>query len=446
MATYFVWSGAGGSNTGGSWTDAFVSLASAVSAATTDGDIIKVQYTHQENLAATVTYTFAANIVIVCVDKDSSDAATPMGTGGWIGDATTNSRSISFAGAYSVLMYGLTLRIPNAGVTSVINLGGPTGSDYAYEDCKFWSDQTVTAAPTRYVTIGSGDIKANVALIGCSFRFADSRASVKLSCRVSFYACSLDAAGTAPSVMFEFISADPGNTRFAMDGCDWSYLGSNPLVGNVTSMSLTLLLQRCKLGSGYVIFDTQTTIVNRGGPEAFLLDCSSGDSHGLIAYYNNMGALLSDTGTYLTAGAAGQSWKIVTSSQASYSAPFETPWIDLYNTDTAAVTPYFECLRNDGTATARNNDEVWAQFSAKVTAGTVLSTRYSDRAAQLSSPAAQAAGVGTGSWTIASSNSPASFKCDSGASLTPAENGHIRARVCVGAPSITVFVDPQIRT
>jgi hypothetical protein len=31
-------------------------------------------------------------------------------------------------------------------------------------------------------------------------------------------------------------------------------------------------------------------------------------------------------------------------------------------------------------------------------------------------------------------------------SITPAEVGHIQARIVVGEPSITVYADPQIRT
>ena len=63
----------------------------------------------------------------------------------------------------------------------------------------------------------------------------------------------------------------------------------------------------------------------------------------------------------------------------------------------------------------------------------------------LGTPADQAESIKSGAdWT--GENAAAWFgKLDSGAAITPAEIGHIRARVCVGEPSITVYVDPQIR-
>ncbi len=79
MATYYVWSGAtGGSNTGGSWTNAFLTYAQGVTAATADGDIIKVHVGHVEALAADTTYSFGANVRTICVNKDSSDALAQM--------------------------------------------------------------------------------------------------------------------------------------------------------------------------------------------------------------------------------------------------------------------------------------------------------------------------------------------------------------------------------
>jgi hypothetical protein len=62
----------------------------------------------------------------------------------------------------------------------------------------------------------------------------------------------------------------------------------------------------------------------------------------------------------------------------------------------------------------------------------------------LGTPANQATGAGAGSWT--GENATAWFgKCDSGAAITPAEVGEIIGRLVVGEPSITVYLDPQIR-
>ena len=62
----------------------------------------------------------------------------------------------------------------------------------------------------------------------------------------------------------------------------------------------------------------------------------------------------------------------------------------------------------------------------------------------ISRTAAQATGMGTGSWT-GESGTAWSGKLAPASSITPAEIGELRARVCVGLASATVYVDPQIR-
>jgi hypothetical protein len=236
------------------------------------------------------------------------------------------------------------------------------------------------------------------------------------------------------------------NGRFI--GFDFSHV-TGTLVPNQADTG-TFFFDRCKLASGVKVLAAQSSNPTLGSPEVYLFDCHFGDTHGVHGYYNAMGEVVSDFGTYFTSGDAGQSWKITTTSLANRRQPFITPPIDVYHSGTSAITPYLECLRNDGTATARTDAEVFATFQFKGTANVVTASQASDRQAvgpylNLTGGSAQAAGAGTGSWTIASSNSPASFKIDSGSAITPAESGSLTARISVSTPSISVFVDPQIR-
>ncbi len=205
----------------------------------------------------------------------------------------------------------------------------------------------------------------------------------------------------------------------------------------------TFVFSQCKLGANVTILATQTP-ANKSSGAAYVFDCSSGDTHGIFGYYDAFGSCVSDTGIYYTTGAAAQSWKIVTTANCSYYTPFVSPFVDFYNTGTTSITPRFEILR-DGSTTAFQDDEVWGEFFVKTTSGSTQSTPSSDRMALLGTPANQATGAGTGSWT-GEAASAWSGKVDSGSAVTPAESGHIRGRVVVGEPSITVYVDPQIRT
>jgi hypothetical protein len=136
MATYYVYSGAAGTNAGTSWTNAYTALALAVTAATTAGDIIKVHCTHQEEVAVDTTYGFGASqIVVVSVDKDSSDAYTPMGSGGWVGNSTTN-RSIALVAANRMAaIFGMTFRVSGTSLDS-LSLSGD-GCDFRCKDVRF---------------------------------------------------------------------------------------------------------------------------------------------------------------------------------------------------------------------------------------------------------------------------------------------------------------------
>ena len=80
----------------------------------------------------------------------------------------------------------------------------------------------------------------------------------------------------------------------------------------------------------------------------------------------------------------------------------------------------------------------------KGTSGYPITTLVSDRMTPLGTPANQSDGAGTGSWT-GEGGTAKSLKLEAG-SISPAENGHIRCRIAVGAASVSdIYVDPEIR-
>jgi hypothetical protein len=138
------------------------------------------------------------------------------------------------------------------------------------------------------------------------------------------------------------------------------------------------------------------------------------------------------------------SWKIVTTANCSYYYPYVSPWIDCYHSGTGAITPYLEILRS-GSTIKYQDDEVWGEFSYQGTSGSTKATIVSDRMTLLGTAADQtASSLDASGWTGEDATNNAFMKLESG-SITPAEIGHLRARVCVGEPSITVYVDPTIR-
>lgn len=434
MATYYVWSGATGAGTGADWTNAFTTIAAATAVATTANDIIKVNVTHTEMV---ITIAFGASVSLIVVDKDASDAYTPMTTGGL---TLTGANNGALTGAnFRVLVAGLRWISSASGTPRNFRLGNSDGMHTVFEDCRFGFSSTGASNTIRLG--GEGDQQTFVSFRRCDFSFGAASQFLTCASKTELIGCTLS--GTAPTTpLFNFSTTDPGGGDLTAIGCDFSAIGSTELVANSTTTAAIARFSQCKLGTSFVMLATQTNL-NRSSAEVFAFDCASGDTHGLFAYANPMGSVVSDTGIYFTSGAAAQSWKIVTTANCSFYTPFETPWFGYWNTVTTAITPYVEILR-DGSATAYQDDEVWLDVMAKTISGSTQSALTTDRMTLLGTPANQDAGAGLGSWT-GESGTAWSGKLQV-ASLTPAEVGRLSARVVVGEPSVTVYADPQIRT
>lgn len=440
MATYYVWDG-GTNGAGTDWTSAKTTLAGAIALASASGDVIKVAHTHTGDnaLGADTTWTALNNISIISVDKTSSDAPTAMGASAWIGSSTT-SIALTVNGAYKVFCYGLTFR--NGGSTNkAFAFGTSDGSAFEFSNGYFWLGTTSVSGTC---TIGFGPASA---LNSCTivkdstFRFGSTGQGIWGIGVVELNNCVVSSSGSAPSTLF---GDSNRGAHVSIVGCDLSHCGSGTLVANQPTYSTIFKFIQCKLGTNYVARATPSSPANLSNGETWIMDCASGDTHGLFGYYNGQGALTSDTGIYVTSGAAQQSWKIVTTSNNSIERPFTSPWISYWNTATSSVTPYFDIL-NSGSSTVYKDNEVWAEFCAKTTSGYTLGTFYTDRMAILGTPADQAtSSLGASDW-FGEGGTSWFGKIDSGSSFTPAEAGEILGRVRVAAASATVYVDPVIK-
>jgi hypothetical protein len=437
MATYYLNSGAAGTGSGADWTNAFTTYAAAIAAASASGDVIKVHKTHTEELAVDTIYTHLNNIAVICVDKDASDALATMGTAAWIGNSTAN-RSVTIAGAFKLYFYGITFRCAGSSADSLI-LADTDKQQCEYESCYFWNGITATS----YIYLLTAD-NAYVHCKNCTFRVGATGSSIRIEGgRARLTGGSISSAGSTPTLLFHVVgTVNQEAATLDVVAFDAS-LVTGTLIGSATDTPIRVMLSQCKFGAAVTVMATQTT-TSLASAEVYVFDCASGDTHGFFGYYNALGSVVSDTGIYFTSGAAAQSWKIVTTGNCSYYTPFETPWFGYYNTGTSAITPYIEILR-DGSTTAYQDDEVWIDVLAKVTASSTQSSLSTDRMAVLGTAANQAAGAGLGSWT-GESGTAWSGKIGLGASITPAEVGHIQARIVVGEPSVTVYADPQLRT
>jgi len=438
MTTYYVDSNAtAGLDNGTSWTDAYLTFSQAITSATTNNDQIWVASDHQEEVSFDTTYAFGADVNVICKNK-TDDSNAIMGTGGWIGNSTTN-RSIFLSGvSRKIYQYGITYRTAGTSAENIrINMGG--NSHYELEECYIWQGNTGTAG---YIGFNAtGDKLGHTRCKNCTFRFGSVNQEFRLSSDVVIEGGSISSAGSIPSTLVELTTIDSTGGTMVLEGMDLSHLTNTTILGSVTRNTPKISLVNCKLGTGMVMIGTQT-VLNKATGSVTMFDCDSGDNHMSFAYADILGSIVMEQTIKFTSGAANQSWKIVTTANCSYFTPFVCPWIDLYNDVLTSQSPYLEILR-DGSTTAYQDDEVWGEFAYKNTVNTTKSDFVNDRMALLGTPTNQTAGAGLASWS-GESGTAWSGKVEAG-SITAKEIGHIRGRLCVGLASTTVYLDPQVR-
>jgi hypothetical protein len=446
VATYFVASG--GSNTApyDTWAKAATSLQTALTAASGGADVVVIQYnavpTADQDPGAAKTYTTANHVSVVSASNDGGSAytLTAMGTANWIGNSTNTSNIIFDGGADDkIFFWGVTFRANAANALRLVN--SVVGVDITLDNCLIYLGTGAAAT----CTIGAA-LACFVRLKDCTVRFGAVGQSIRFCAVVEVVNLTVDSAGSTPTTLFLF---GTGGTNVWIRGSDLS-LVTGTLIGDCTQKT-NALIDRCKLGSGVTVLATQSSNPTGAAGEVFLSDCYSDGTDDIFGYYNAYGSVVTETTVKTSAGAAGQSWKITTTANATFTHPFVTPWIHLYNTGTSAITPKLECVRT-GSSTAYKDSEIWSEWLVKSTASSTKATFSTDRqalAAFLAGTAGtdQATGdLAAGDW--ASEGSPVWFGKLSPGSVTPAEPGALSARVCVGLASLagTLYVDPQIRT
>src|SRR5574343_861785 len=203
MATYFVASGGSNTSPYDTWAKAATSLATALAAATTAGDVVVIQYnavpSGDAELSADTTYTLAGDVWLISASNDGGSSYTPtaMGTANWIGNSTTN-LAVTFSGndrrAY---VWGLTIR--TAGSTADrIELNSSTGGQFTFDKCYLWAGNTASSEGIRLNSSSHSYTK----LIDCTLRFGATGQYITTAGMVDMIGGSVSSAGSTPTTLF----------------------------------------------------------------------------------------------------------------------------------------------------------------------------------------------------------------------------------------------------
>ena len=443
MTTYFVDSSvADDTGDGSSWATAKKYLASAVALATGDGDVIKVHSGHLEILAAAATYTFLNNVNVICVDKNNSDALAEMdGTTGYIGH-TTSAYFVQTAGAYRCYIRGLAFVVGGTGNVTQ-QLARTDGSHHVFDRCIF---DLNTGAASCISLGGFNNMNSYCELRNSTIRF-DAAGQYLLfgSGRALLENVTIAAAGSAPTTLISAANYSAGDILFR--GCDLSKCTGTLLASQATK-HLVVTMENCKLGTGVTPLATQTP-ANLSSGEIWLFNCDSGDQQYRIAHHNAFGSTTVTSAIYANDGAQYDgtnrcSWVVSGTAAATIYTPYKSPWIDKYHAGSSAITPYLECMRDNSSGAVFQNNAVWSEWSYQGNSASTQAKYADDRMTLLGTPADQTASSKTASDWTGETGTPGLFKLDAGSPITPAEIGHLRARICV-AGAQTVYVDPTLR-
>jgi len=371
MALVYVYSGAAGAGTGADWTNAYTTLAAALTAKAA-GDTFYVAHDHAETKASAMTMTppgtAASPNAIVCVDRAGSVPPVSADLRTTATVSTTGASAITFAGGYA---YWYGIAFSNATGSAAMTVLSATGS-YVFESCELLQGGTQASAVFQIGT-GNGGIGLRAEFINTPFGFLSVNQYITVRCcRVIWRdSVGLKTGGSyvVPTNLFN-VSNRTGTIR--IEGVDLSAMGSGKTIVAANPDPCEFWIKDCKLNSAVTVAATPTT---PGGAETYLTRSDSSAANYRAEKYSYAGTETTETTLIRTGGASngttGFSAKIVTTANAKWQQPFEALPLAAWNgTVGSSVTVTIEGMWN--AASLPNNDELWFDVEGLATTGSPL--------------------------------------------------------------------------
>ena len=440
MTSRYVAAGGSDANGGTNGTsDAWLTIKKATDTAAA-GEIVYVSSTLADVISADTTYTLAANVLMVSVSDITTTPPVTYAAGATVDGSGTSAVDINLSG--NGAWRGFTFKSGGSTGSGGIALAGADANYMVFDSCTFTISNSNSGS--RF-TIGPAPGSAATTICvtkGCTFNWGTSNGqTVNLQAHWWDYGSNLHASGTVPTI---WITGVASTADSVFEGSNLSAL-SGTLFSNSTGPTTTLKFISCRLHASV----TPATFSAAAAGDVYFYDCASGDDHYKFAHYNFFGSTVATTAYYASAkfdGTNGVGWLVSSTANATFVRPYVSPWIDVYNAATGAVTPYLDVIRNGASPAAYKDDEVWSEWSYPGNTGYPLASFVNDRREVVSANADQgASSLATGDWTGSDANDWFGKLSPTGA-ITPAEIGYVRARVCIGKASVTDFyVDPKIK-
>lgn len=414
----------------------------AVSASTwmAAGNTCYISNNHAETQSAALTMqhgagTGALPLIFYCV----SDAAAPP-------TATATTATISTTGNIAMTLqgfffdYGITYSC-GTGATQpnfVIGAaGGGVNMGYYSESCVY----KLGGTGANNITFGPGGAN-NMKFSSASWVFGNTGCQFTGGAsEVLMVNNTFAGSGTVPSVLFKFAGNGAANAPnitimdsdlSAVTGTLASFNG-----GGGGSSTGNLTIENSKLGAAVAM--TTSSVVPATVLCGFLKlhNCDSANTNYRYFYGNYGGTVQHETtvvrtGSLATNGTTPISWNIITTAVTTFTTPFVTEDISIWNDSTSSVTVTLYLISN----TTLNNNDFWAEAEYLGTASFPQGVVTSNRMALLGTAAALTSDSST--WGGSTNKYKIVF------TFTPASKGPIKVRFYAAKASATTYVDPYI--
>lgn len=450
MASYYVYSGAAGVADGTSWTDAYTTLAAAISGKAA-GDVFYVSDDHSESTASEVTWTFPGTVdnpsIVLCVLRSGGSVppvAADLRTTGVA--ASSGNTSIVIGGSFYI--YGLNIRcgVSTSQSTRLIAfVSGTTGNPrlQVYDSCVLEQASTGSGARIGNASVGNiGHRAQRVQLINTQIKFGAVGQSIDfVNCDLLWCNTASAIQGSVPTTLFLANSNSEKGALITVRGVDLSALGSGNTLVNVAGTNIDRYrFENCKLGSSVAI--TTGTLAGIGGPEVSLVNCDSGDTNYRYQITNYAGTISQESTIVRTGGASDGttpiSRKMVSTANSKFYSPLISDPVIVWNDTPGSYTATIEVVTDNVTLT---DAEAWAEVEYLGTSGFPLSLFAKDRATNiLSTPANQTTSSET--WTTTGLATPVKQKL--AVAFTTAEKGPVAVRVHLAKASTTMYFCPKV--
>lgn len=432
MAVYYVYSGAGGSNNGSSWANAFTTLTTAF-ATEAAGDTLYVAHDHAESSASALTLTSSGTVAnptkIVCVNRAGSVPPVSADRLATATVTTTGNVGITFAG--SAHYDGIIFSAGNSTGTASVLLTAVSAL-VRFDNCSL---RCAGTGGNSRITVGANG--TCIELNNTTVSFGATAQNIQMQGALKWRNTLSALLGTIPANLLMPFTGWGGDVECI--GVDLSAAGSGKTIVGATSTSVATRFKfiDCKLNAS--VTKTAVPLAPGGHEVDFIRSGSSGVNY--TVHRHRMSGLLTEELTVVRSGGASDSttpiaWKVDTTADCTYSMPFECPVIAIWNDTTgSSVTATVQGIWGGGAVP--NDDEVWLEVEYLGDASSPQGSFVNDgKANLLTAAAAQSAasetwGGGTTDFALA-------------VTFTPQQKGWIYARVKCAKASSTLYVDPLV--